>query len=62
MITRAEIRSDRRGAIEIDRARLAAAACECHRAMRLEVEGIFSMKSARSRAAVLPEDESGDAI
>jgi hypothetical protein len=36
--------------------------------MRLEVEGIFSMNTARSRAAVLPEDgripeiESGDAM
>ena len=28
------IRSDRRGRIEIDRSRLAAAACECHGAMR----------------------------
>ena len=36
------IRSDRRGQIEIDRLRLAAAACDCHRAMRLEVEDIFS--------------------
>jgi hypothetical protein len=30
------IKSDRRGQIEIDRSRLTAAACECHRAMRLE--------------------------
>jgi CRP-like cAMP-binding protein len=35
------IRSDRRGQIEIDRSRLAAMACECHRTMRLEVEEIF---------------------
>jgi CRP-like cAMP-binding protein len=36
------IRSDRRGQIEIDRSRLAAAACECHGNMRREVEEIFS--------------------
>src|SRR4029077_20967435 len=41
------IRSDRRGQIEVDRSRLAAAACECHGAMRLEVEQIFSMNTAR---------------
>jgi CRP-like cAMP-binding protein len=39
------IKSDRRGRIEIDRARLAAAACECHGTMHREVEQIFSMKS-----------------
>ncbi|WP_461331550.1 helix-turn-helix domain-containing protein [Bradyrhizobium huanghuaihaiense] len=38
------IRSDRRGRIEIDRARLAAAACECHGTMHREVEQIFSTK------------------
>ena len=59
---RGAIKSDRRGLIEIDRVRLEAAACECHSAMRLEVEGIFSMKSAQSRAAVLPEVKSGDAV
>ena len=65
---RGAIRSDRRGLIEIDRARLAAAACECHSVMRLEVEEIFSMNSAQSRAAVMPEEgripeiESGDAM
>ena len=65
---RGAIRSDRRGLIEIDRARLAAAACECHRTMRLEVEEIFPMNAPPSRAAVLledgrvPEIESGDAI
>ena len=53
---RGAIRSDRRGLIEIDRARLAAAACECHSFMRSEVEEIFSSSAARSRAAVLPED------
>jgi CRP-like cAMP-binding protein len=65
---RGAIRSDRRGLIEIDRSRLAAAACECHGVMRLEVEEIFSMNTVRSRAAVLPDDgrisgiESGDAM
>jgi CRP-like cAMP-binding protein len=36
------IRSDRRGQIEIDRSRLAAAACDCHRTMRLEIEDLFA--------------------
>jgi len=36
------IRSERRGQIEIDRSRLAAAACDCHGTIGLEVEGIFS--------------------
>jgi CRP-like cAMP-binding protein len=62
---RGAIRSDRRGLVEIDRARLAAAACECHNAMRLEVEETFSANTTRSRAAPLPENrripESGDA-
>jgi len=52
---RGAIRSDRRGLIEIDRGRLAAAACECHNAMRLEVEEIFSTGSAQSRTAAPPE-------
>jgi DNA-binding GntR family transcriptional regulator len=59
------IRSDRRGQIEIDRSRLAAAACECHGTMRLEVEQIFSMNTARSRVLVMPADavgETGDAM
>ena len=59
------IRSDRRGQIEIDRSRLAAAACECHGNMCLEVEEIFSMNTARSRVLVVPDDalnESGDAM
>jgi len=59
------IRSDRRGQIEIDRSRLAAAACECHGTMRLEVEEIFTMNTARSRVLVVPDDavaESGDAM
>jgi CRP-like cAMP-binding protein len=53
---RGGIRSDRRGLIEIDRTRLARAACECHRVMRLEAEEVFPASSDRSRAAVLPED------
>jgi CRP-like cAMP-binding protein len=65
---RGAIRSDRRGHIEIDRSRLAAAACECHDVMRHEVEEIFSMGTARVRAPVLPdngrlsETEPGDAV
>jgi CRP-like cAMP-binding protein len=43
------IRSDRRGQIEIDPSRLAAAACECHDTMRLEIEEIFTPSAARSR-------------
>ena len=49
-----QVRSTR--PIEIDRARLAAAACECHGFMRSEVEEIFSSSAARSRAAILAED------
>ncbi|MBR1188792.1 Crp/Fnr family transcriptional regulator [Bradyrhizobium sp. AUGA SZCCT0240] len=62
------IRSDQRGRIEIDRSRLAAASCECHDTMRVEVEEIFSSNTARSRAAVpsaavrIPEIESGDVV
>jgi CRP-like cAMP-binding protein len=52
---RGAIRSDRRGFIEIDPARLAAAACECHSFMRSEVEEIFSSGSTGSRTAVGPE-------
>jgi hypothetical protein len=62
---RGAIRSDQRGRIEIDRLRLAAAACECHDTMRLEVEEIFSMNTAQSRVLVVPADavgESGDAM
>jgi CRP-like cAMP-binding protein len=61
------IRSDRRGQIEIDRARLVAAACECHGTMRREVEEIFSMNTARSRVLIGPDADlisgchSGDA-
>src|SRR5437870_8357705 len=39
------IRSERRGEIEIDRSRLAAAACDCHGTIRLDVEAIISMKT-----------------
>jgi CRP-like cAMP-binding protein len=60
------IRSDRRGQIEVDQSRLAAAACECHGAMRLEVEQmIFSMNTARSRVLGVAANavaESGDAV
>jgi CRP-like cAMP-binding protein len=59
---RGAIKSDRRGLIEIDRARLAAVACECHKVMRLEAEKIFSMNSAGSRPADLPEEERVPAI
>src|SRR5882724_11456323 len=50
------IRSDRRGQIEIDRARLVAAACECHGTMRHEIEEIFSMNTARPRVFVVPDN------
>jgi CRP-like cAMP-binding protein len=53
---RGAIRSDRRGLIEIDRRRLAAASCECHRSMRLEIEQIFSGSSDQSCAPVLLDD------
>jgi CRP-like cAMP-binding protein len=58
------IRSDRRGQIEIDPSRLAAAACECHDTMRLEVEEMFRPSAARSRFVAEPveaEGEKGDA-
>ncbi len=48
------IRSDRRGQIEVDRSRLAAAACECHDTMRLEVEQIFT--TPQSRVLAMPAD------
>lgn len=50
------IRSDRRGLIEIDPARLAAGACECHNVMHLEVEEMFATNLARSRAADLSKE------
>ena len=58
---RGAIRSDRRGLIEINRARLAAAACECHSTMRLGAEEIFAANLSQSSAAVLPEVKSRDA-
>src|SRR5207302_4453131 len=57
------IRSERRGQIEVDRSRLAAAACDCHGTIRLDVEQIFSINTARSRvlaAAANAVAESGD--
>src|SRR5258708_34890999 len=54
---RGAIRSYQRGRIEIDRSRLAAAACECHDTMGLEIEEIFSMSMARSGAVGLTHDD-----
>jgi CRP-like cAMP-binding protein len=56
------IRSDRRGQIEIDRSRLAAAACECHGTMRHEIEEIFSTKTntTRSHISVVPDTAIGE--
>jgi DNA-binding IclR family transcriptional regulator len=56
------IRSDRRGLIEIDPVRLAAAACECHNVMHLEVEEMFGTHPARSRAEALPKDRRSPGI
>jgi CRP-like cAMP-binding protein len=50
------IKSDRRGQIEIDRSRLAAVACECHGSMRLELEKIFAMNTARPIALAVPDE------
>jgi CRP-like cAMP-binding protein len=50
------IKSDRRGQIEIDRLRLAAAACECHGTMRLEFEKIFVMNTARPISLAVPDE------
>ena len=58
---RGAIKSDRRGLIEINRARLAAAACECHNTMRLGAEEIFATNSSQSSAVILPEVKSRDA-
>ncbi|MBR0785793.1 Crp/Fnr family transcriptional regulator [Bradyrhizobium iriomotense] len=59
------IRSERRGQIEVDRLRLAAAACECHDTMRREVEQIFSTPgptpASRVRKGIWPSERS-DAI
>jgi CRP-like cAMP-binding protein len=57
------IRSDRRGQIEVDRSRLAAAACECHSTMGLEIEEIFSTIQSRVLAVpVGPVRERDDAV
>jgi CRP-like cAMP-binding protein len=58
---RGAIRSDRRGLIEINRARLAAGACECHDAMRLGAEEIFATNSSQSSATILSEVKLRDA-
>jgi CRP-like cAMP-binding protein len=50
------IRSVRRGQIEIDRSQLAAAACECYRTMRHEVEEIFSTHPARPGILPVPDE------
>ena len=43
------IRSDRRGLIEIDRARLEEATCECYRIMRRETDWIVPDKAVTPR-------------
>ena len=43
------IRSDRRGLIEIDRARLEEASCECYRIMRRETDRIVPDKAVTPR-------------
>jgi CRP-like cAMP-binding protein len=53
------IRSDRRGRIEIDPSRLAAAACECHDTMRLELEEMFSSSGARPSVNARPVEAIG---
>jgi CRP-like cAMP-binding protein len=53
------IRSDRRGQIEIDRTRLAAAACECHDTMRFEIEEIFASSRRRPLVWTEPVEELG---
>ena len=59
---RGAIRSDQRGRIEVDRLRLAAAACECHNTMRLEVEEILSINKPDLARWRVTGVESGDAI
>ncbi|MGY8666309.1 Crp/Fnr family transcriptional regulator [Bradyrhizobium sp. UFLA05-109] len=54
------IRSDRRGKIEVDRPRLATAACECHVSMRRQIEQIFSTNAARPRAWAMPANARDD--
>jgi CRP-like cAMP-binding protein len=53
------IRSDRRGQIEIDRSRLAAAACECHDTMRLELEEMFASSGVQPRFTARPVETVG---
>src|SRR5712672_1308991 len=50
------IRSERRGQIEVDPMRLAAAACECHGTMTLELDEILSIGVPRSRIPDTPPD------
>ena len=65
---RGAIRSEQRGRIEIDRARLLATACECHRVMCLEAEETFSGDKMRTPGMALADDrciseiEAGDAV
>jgi Mn-dependent DtxR family transcriptional regulator len=59
---RGAIKSVQRGRIEIDRLRLAAAACECHNTMRLEVEEILSINKPDLARWRVTGVESGDAI
>jgi CRP-like cAMP-binding protein len=54
------IRSDRRGQIEIDPSRLAAAACECHDTMRLEIEEMFRPNATRPRFLAEPVEAAGE--
>jgi CRP-like cAMP-binding protein len=49
------IRSDRRGMIEIDRARLEAAACECYAVMRRRIDQIVSPEAANPQGAPVRE-------
>jgi len=48
------IRSNRRGLIEIDRPRLAAAACECYEVMRRRIDRIVSPEEMKPRVHVPP--------
>ena len=59
---RGAIKSDQRGRIEIDRLRLAAAACECHDTMRLEVEEILPINMPDLARGASQEFESDDTI
>ncbi|HEX9214552.1 MAG TPA: hypothetical protein VF901_28925 [Bradyrhizobium sp.] len=50
------IRSERRGQIEVDPMRLAAAACECHGTISRELDEILSIDVPGSRIPVAPPD------